>query len=122
MSTFLNKNGQKWLSWAANNPKRFFTYSLVFLSVSFIGSLIKGIFFPSETAFRIKSPALYSKSYPDQNAFVNNEKEMKKVVNELKILKVKRDRHILRKEDSLRIEYLLNQYQQLKNGHSKSQF
>lgn len=42
---------------------------------------------------------------------------MEKIVKELEILKVKRDRHALQKEDSLRIEYLFNQYQQLKNGH-----
>jgi hypothetical protein len=46
----------------------------------------------------------------------NQEKEMEKIVNELKILKMKRDRKELQKEDSLRIEYLYNQYQELKNG------
>ena len=39
---------------------------------------------------------------------------MKKIVEELKILKVKRDERQLQKQDSLRIEYLFNQYQQLK--------
>jgi hypothetical protein len=39
---------------------------------------------------------------------------MEKIVNELKLLKVKRDRKELQKEDSLRIEYLFNQYQKLK--------
>ncbi|AIL45443.1 hypothetical protein BD94_1668 [Elizabethkingia anophelis NUHP1] len=50
-----------------------------------------------------------------QNPNINNEKEMKKIVEELKILKVKRDERQLQKQDSLRIEYLFNQYQQLKN-------
>ena len=40
---------------------------------------------------------------------------MGKIVSELKLLKMKRDRKELKKEDSLRIEYLFNQYQQLKN-------
>ena len=88
---------------------------MVFLSVSFIGSLIQGIFFPSDTAFKIKPPILYSKNKIEQNTTKNNEKEMEKIVNELKSLKAKRDRHALQKEDSLRIEYLFNQYQQLKN-------
>ena len=89
---------------------------MVFLSVSFIGSLIQGIFFPSDNAFKIKPPILYSKSKMEQNATVNNEKELEKIVNELKSLKVKSDRKQLQKEDSLRIDYLFNQYQKLRNG------
>ena len=117
MNTTLNQTGQKWLNWATQNPKKFFIYSMVFLSVSFIGSLIQGIFFPSDNAFKIKPPILYSKSKMEQNTNVNNEKEMEKIVNELKSLKVKSDRKELQKEDSLRIDYLFNQYQKLRNEH-----
>ncbi|WP_292009682.1 hypothetical protein [Chryseobacterium sp.] len=117
MSSFFKQTGQKWLNWAVKNPKTFFTYSMIFLSVSFIGSLIQGIFFPSETAFKIKPPSLYSESQITENKLINNDKEMEKIVNELKALKLKRDSHALQKEDSLRVEYLFNQYQQLKNGH-----
>ena len=88
---------------------------MLFLSVSFVGSLIQGVFFPSDNAFKIKPPILYSKSKMVQNSTANNEKEMKKIVNELKLLKIKRDRKELKKEDSLRIEYLFNQYQKMKN-------
>ena len=90
---------------------------MVLLSVSFIASLIQGIFFPSETAFKIRPPVLYSKNKTTQNLSENNDKEMEKIVNELKTLKVKRDQNSLKKEDSLRIDYLFNQYQKLKNGH-----
>ena len=117
MSTFFKQTGQKWLNWAVNNPKKFFTYSMLFLSVSFAISMIQGIFFPSETSFKIKPPVVYSKSNTNQNTTVNNEKEMEKIVTELKALKVKRDQNALEKEDSLRIDYLFNQYQKLKNGH-----
>ena len=79
--------------------------------------MIQGIFFPSETAFKIKPPVLYSKSNTSQNTTLNNEKEMEKIVNELKTLKVKRDQNDLQKKDSLRIEYLYNQYQQLQHEH-----
>lgn len=115
MNIPLKQTGQKWLNWATQNPKKFFTYSMLFLSVSFIGSLIQGIFFPSDNAFKIRPPILYSKSKMVQNSTANNEKEMEKIVNELKLLKMKRDRKELKKEDSLRIEYLFNQYQKLKN-------
>ncbi|WP_374365223.1 hypothetical protein [Cloacibacterium sp.] len=116
MNAFFKQTGQRWLGWAVKNPKKFFTYSMIFLSVSFIGSLIQGIFYPSENAFKIKPPILYSKSQTSQTSFVNNDKEMEKIVNELKLLKVKRDHQELQKEDSLRIEYLFNQFQKLKNG------
>ena len=106
---------QKWMRWAVNNPKKFYIYAMVFLSLSFIGSLIQGVFFPSDTTFKIKPPALYTKSSTTEIGFKNNEKEMEKIVNELKILKTKRDQKALLKTDSLRIEYLYNQYQQLKN-------
>ena len=117
MNTTLKQTGQKWLNWASQHPKKIFNYSMVFLSVSFIGSLIQGIFFPSDNAFKIRPPILYSKSKMEQNTNVNNEKEMEKIVNELKSLKVKSDRKELQKEDSLRIDYLFNQYQKLRNEH-----
>jgi hypothetical protein len=116
MNISLKQTGQKWLNWATQNPKKFFTYSMLFLSVSFVGSLIQGIFFPSDATFKIKPPILYSKSKMEQNTTTSNDKEMGKIVNELKLLKMKRDRKELKKEDSLRIEYLFNQYQKLKNG------
>lgn len=117
MITYFKQTAKRWLSWAAKNPKKFFICSMVLLSVSLIGSLIQGIFFPSDSSFKIKPPVLYSKSQAKQNALVGNDKEMEKIVNELTMLKEKRDRKELQKEDSLRIEYLYNQYQKLKNGH-----
>lgn len=114
MNTIFKHAGQKCLQWIVHHPKKFFTYSMIFLSISFIGSLIQGIFFPKETVFTIKPPVLYSKSQMPQTSTVNNEKEMKKIVEELGTLKVKRDQKQLQKEDSLRIEYLYNQFQELK--------
>ncbi|WP_312390045.1 hypothetical protein [Chryseobacterium sp.] len=116
MKATLKQKSQKWLQWAVQNPKKFFTYSMILLSFSFIGSLIQGIFCPSETAFKIRPPVLYSKSKTNQNLSVYNEKEMEKIVTKLKALKVKRDQNELKKEDSLRIDYLFNQYQKLKNS------
>jgi 5-methylcytosine-specific restriction endonuclease McrBC GTP-binding regulatory subunit McrB len=73
--------------------------------------------YPMDSAFKRRPPALYSKTKTTQNLSANNDKEMEKIVNELKTLKVKRDQNSLKKEDSLRIDYLFNQYQKLKNGH-----
>lgn len=117
MIAFLQQTGQKWWYWAVNNPQKFFSYAMIFLSVSFVGSMIQGIFFPLEMTFKIKPPVLYSKSHFTPGTEGKGEKEMERIVTELKALKVKRDRHALQKEDSLRIEYLFNQFQKLKNGH-----
>lgn len=117
MNVPLKQTGQKWMNWAVNSPKKFFVSAMILLSVSLITSLIHGIFFPSETIFRIKPPKLYSESQTTQNKVINQEKAMEKIVKELENLKVKRDQKYLQKEDSLRIEYLYNQYQQLKNEH-----
>lgn len=117
MKTFIKNTGKKWLGWSVENPKKFFTYSMIFLSVSFLISILQGIFFPSDLTFKIKPPILYSKSPVTQNNQTKNSKEMEKIVGELQLLKVKRDHGELLKEDSLRIEYLFNQYQNFKNGH-----
>ena len=117
MGNLIKISEYKWFHWLVNNPKKFFTYSMIFLSVSFVGSLIQGIFFPSETAFKIKPPMLYSKSQNTKSTIVNNDKEMEKIVTELKALKIKRDEKKLEHKDSLRIEYLFNKFQNLKNGH-----
>ena len=54
----------------------------------------------------------------EQNTTINNEKEMRKIVDELKSLKVKSEHKELQKEDSLRIDFLFSQYQKLKNAGS----
>lgn len=117
MNAFIKQTGKKWLDRVAKNPKRFFVYSMIILSISFIGSLIQGIYFPSQKTFTIKPPVLYSNSGISQNTVSAQDTEMEKIVNELKFLKEKRDRNALQKEDSLRIEFLFNRYQQLKDSH-----
>ena len=117
METILKRKGQKWLQWAVQHPQKFFLYSMIILSVSFIGSLIQGVFFPSDNTFKITPPLLYSNRKASQNLTANDDKEMKKIVTEMKSLKVKRDQNALQKADSIRIDYLFNQYQKLKDGH-----
>lgn len=117
MANLLKLKDRKWFSWLVNNPKKVYVYAMVFLTVSYIGSLIQGIFFPSETNFKITPPVLYTKSQVVQDQSSHSKNEMEKIVKELKTLKIKRDRKALEKRDSLRIDYLFNQYEKLKNGH-----
>lgn len=116
MNAFIKQTAQKWLDRVAKNPKRFFTYSMIFLSLSFIGSLIQGIFFPSDETFTINPPVLYSNNGISQNSASVQDKEREKIVSEMKLLKEKRDRNALQKEDSMRIEFLFNRFQQLKKS------
>lgn len=116
MNAFIKQTGQKFLERVTKNPKRFFVYSMIILSVSFIGSLIQSIFFPSQKTFTIKPPILYSNSGISRNSASVQDTEMEKIVNELKFLKDKRDQNALQKVDSLRIEFLFNRFQQLKKS------
>lgn len=119
MKTFLKQIGQKYLNWAVNNPKKFFTYSMVFLSVSFVGTMIKGIYFSSENKIISKPPVLFS----NEKMNIDSKKikiKIEKIVFELKILKVKRDKNLLQHSDSLRVEYLYKQYQKLTNEFQKN--
>lgn len=117
MKAFLKNTAKKWLRWSVENPKKFYMYSMIFLSVSLIISISQAIIFPSDMTFRIKPPILYSKSSAGHQSQSKSGKVVQDIVSELQMLKEKRDRGELLKEDSLRIEYLFNQYQNLKNEH-----
>ena len=113
MKEFL-KNG--WIT-LAKHPKKVFMYSMIILTISFVGILIQGIFFPKKDLLRIHAPEFYQKSQNQAEDSSKKEREMEKIIRELKVLKQKRDQKMLEPKDSLRIEYLFNQYQKLKNGH-----
>ena len=119
MTLSIKQNFQKAIGWAVNNPKRFFLYSMLFLTISYLGSIIQGIYFPTKIDFSIKAPPMYSGSDKTQKSFEARETEMQKIVEELKLLKIKKDNNGLLQKDSVRIEYLYNQFQKLKNGHNK---
>jgi hypothetical protein len=77
MNTTLKQTGQKWLNWASQHPKN--SSSIRWFFIGFLYWLSDSRhFFPSDNAFKIKPPILYSKSKMEQNTSVNNEKEMEK--------------------------------------------
>jgi hypothetical protein len=117
MNLLLKRLAKRGLQSAVQNPKKFFAWAMVLLSVSLIASLVQGIFFPSETVFKIRPPIVFSKSRKSDNIPARDDTEMQKIVSEMKVLKTKRDESNLDKKDSLRIDYLFDQYQKLKNGH-----
>ena len=103
--------------WIMKNPKESYKYVMVLLLLSFAFSFVQYFFFTPKVAKSFIVPELYSKS--DEVVRDNDKKDQKReeIVEELKELKYKREKEHLTKTDSLRIEYLFNQYQNLKNGH-----
>ena len=112
---------QKWFIWIVNNPKKIYIYSMIFLTVSFIVSMTYSMLNYSDKNYLITSPVV---PYTNNNEIEvmnikmkQNTAKMEKIVNELKMYKEKNNKTFLTKDDSLRIEYLYNQYQNLKNEH-----
>lgn len=107
---------EEFCAFLEKRPKQVFIYAMLILSMSFIGMIIQGIFFPAKKEDSFKLPILYSKSDEKKAALDEKEKEMRKIMQQLEAYKNKRDSRSLTKEDSLRVNYLFNQYQSLKNG------
>ncbi|MGC4128577.1 MAG: hypothetical protein QM564_03260 [Bergeyella sp.] len=108
-------------AWIFAHPKEFYKYSLALIFVCFTFSVIKFIFFPPSPTKGIEMPMVFSKS---EEKIANQKKKnrqreakMTVIVNELQTLKTKRENGGLSQSDSLRIEYLYNQYQNLQNGN-----
>ena len=108
---------KEYYAFLEKHPKQFFIYAMIILSLSFIGMIIQGVFFPAKREDSFKLPSLYTKSEQKKAELDEKEKEMGKRIPPLEPYKVKRDSKSLTKEDSIRIDYLFNQYQTLKNGH-----
>lgn len=115
---------QRWFVWIVNNPKKVYMYSMIFLTASFIISMTYSILTYSDNSNNsnliVTSSVPYAKSNENEINTIKmkqNTVKMEKIVNELKMFKEKNDRQLLTKEDSVRIDYLYNQYQNLKNGN-----
>lgn len=115
---------QRWFIWIVNNPKKVYMYSMIFLTASFIISMTYSILTYSANSNNsnliVTSSVPYAKSNENEINTIKmkqNTVKMEKIVNELKMFKEKNDRQLLTKEDSVRIDYLYNQYQNLKNGN-----
>ena len=115
---------QRWFIWIVNNPKKVYMCYMIFLTASFIISMTYSILTYSANSNNsnliVTSSVPYAKSNENEINTIKmkqNTVKMEKIVNELKMFKEKNDRQLLTKEDSVRIDYLYNQYQNLKNGN-----
>ena len=103
--------------WIFKNPKKVYRYIMVVLILSFGLIFIQYYFFTPKLLTGNKIPTMYSKSDQMKADMDKSDQKMNVIVSELQSLKKKRESGPLTKNDSLRIEYLFNQYQNLKNGH-----
>ena len=102
--------------WIYKNPKKVYRYVMVVLVISFGLIFIQYYFFTSKLSIVHKIPTMYTESDRVKAAMDKKDQKLNVIVNELQSLKKKRESGPLSKSDSLRIEYLFNQYQTLKNG------
>ena len=102
--------------WIIKHPKEFYKYVMIILLVSFGLIFVQYFYFTPKTPIN-NIPNLYSKSDEVKSKMDKNDEKMENIVKELQLLKAKRENGPLAKSDSIRIEYLFNQYQTLKNGY-----
>ncbi|MDR7693394.1 hypothetical protein PG593_03605 [Riemerella anatipestifer] len=104
------------LSWAnrEKRPKKFLYFFLGFLLLSSIFAIVKEIYFPSKITFTT-IPKMYIESDKEKAKFQLKEAELEKVVKEIYRFHKKQQEVGLTKSDSVRIEYLYNEYKKLKN-------
>lgn len=104
------------------NPKRTFRYAILLLVASICFTTAKEIWFPSKIDNGIfpelfSQSDAYKKNYDKKRS--ENQAEIQKVVTELKVLKDKMLKGKLSTRDSLRTEFLLNKYKQLKHENQE---
>lgn len=106
----------KALSWAneEKRPKKFLISFLALLFLSSIFSIVREVYFPPKATFT-SIPMMYAKSDKEKAKFQLKEAELEKVMKELHYFQQKQQEIGLTKKDSLRIEYLYNEYKKLKN-------
>ncbi|MEC5395217.1 hypothetical protein [Bergeyella sp. RCAD1439] len=99
------------------NPKRFYKYWMAILIVLFVFSTWKEIYYPSKYFESTQIPQIQKQSDEEIAAIKKEEKskEMKSkaILKELEYLGKKRENKILTKEDSVRVEYLMNKYNEI---------
>lgn len=101
--------------WVMKHPKQVYKNVMFILIISFGFIFIQHFYFSPRISLS-NTPDFYSKSDEVKMEMKETEMKMENIVVELQQLKSKRADGPLATNDSLRIEYLFNQYQKLKNG------
>lgn len=104
-------------TWIYAHPKKVYIYGMGFLILSAIFTIIQYFISPPEP-IKVVAPEMYKIQPVDKEVanYNNKMQQMEKVVKELQMFKAKREKGILNKNDSVRIEFLIHQYNNLKNA------
>mgnify|MGYP003691319891 CR=1 FL=1 len=97
-----------------NRPKKILFCFLVFLVLSGIFAIVREIYFPPKITFT-NIPNFYTQSDKEKEKIHLKEARLEKVMKELHSFQEKEKMKSLTKNDSMRIEYLYNEYKKLKN-------
>lgn len=100
--------------WAYANPKKFYTYAMTIIVLSFV---INTFFDIKNSKNKYQSPYTIPVLFEKTETMKNDESQraqLEAINAELRQLKPKRDNGTLTPADSLRIEFLYKQYQALK--------
>lgn len=106
--------------WIKNNPKKVYIFSWGTIIISIIINIMIDIYYPNKNTNSVFNiPSLFEESDKkiiEQKGF---QIEKEKILREVEILKRKKEKIGLDKNDSLRIEYLYNKYKKIGNGTGK---
>lgn len=106
------------------HPKAFYKYSMIILVISLLINVWIEIKYPPNYFEGVVGmPRLFKESDKKiESIRKNREKDLEKskeILDELKILGKKREMGKLTNDDSIRVEYLFNQYNEINNGSIK---
>ncbi len=102
--------------WLKANPKKVWKYSIIALIISLFFFVFEVLFYKPKNIINTSIPTLFNES----ENYIRNEKAKQEETNK-KLSKIKKEldffknKEVLVKSDSIRIEYLLNQYKKTQN-------
>lgn len=105
---------KEFIKWGNQRPKQIFVGMILMLTISAVVSTIIEIYFPPKSMFSNIVPNLYSKSDETKKDIQISQTQKENIMKELASYKEKVERGSLSSEDSLRIEYLYEQYKKVK--------
>ncbi len=115
INIILERIKQFW-KWLKENPKKVYKYSIIILVISLFFFVLEVLFYKPKNIIDTSIPMIFNES----DNYIRNEKakqeEMKIKLSEIKKeLDFFKNKKVLVKSDSIRIEYLLNQYKKIQD-------
>lgn len=104
------------ICWFKERPKKVFISFMAISILSLIISMIAEIYFPPNPSL-VSLPKFYAESELKKEEMSKNEEKINKIMQEVENINKKIENGTISKKDSMRIEYLYEQYKTLKNEY-----